>query len=453
NRQESDERTAVTCYGIDPDPYTCRVAHPDAPGEYCFPPLASLITGAARLMLTLLEYCVSELGGSYAMEDTDSMAIVATNTGGLVPCPGGPYRTKDGRQAVRALSWKQIDKITERFAALSPYDRSAVPGSILKIEEDNFDPKTGRQHQIYCLAISAKRYALFLRDKRGKPHLIYRSRHGLGHLLNPSNADSDDTDWISQAWLNIVCRALDLHSQNLPFHELSAVGRTTVSSPAVMRPFEALNNGKKYSDQIKPFNFLLTCHVRPFGHPIGANPEHFHLIAPYESNPKKWLNRDWIDQYSGKWYHITAAGHHGARKSARVKTYGDILEEYEYHPEAKCANAESIPSGKQTIGLLQRRHVRVERIVYIGKESNSLEEVESGLIHSAENVYTEYTDARRDEWQTIIVPALNKVPLSVLQRESGLSRRTLIDARTGKRRPHPTNQQLLAAIVRTLGLT
>ncbi len=89
-RQESDTKVSVTCHGIDPDPFTCSVTHPETPGEYCFPPLASLITGAARLMLSLLEKCVSDLGGTYAMEDTDSMAIVATKEGGLIPCPGGP---------------------------------------------------------------------------------------------------------------------------------------------------------------------------------------------------------------------------------------------------------------------------------------------------------------------------------------------------------------------------
>src|SRR6185437_4340031 len=70
NRQESDEPVNVTCYGIDPEPFTCRVGHPDVPGEYCFPPLASLITGGARLMLSLLECRVRQKGGTYAMEDT-----------------------------------------------------------------------------------------------------------------------------------------------------------------------------------------------------------------------------------------------------------------------------------------------------------------------------------------------------------------------------------------------
>ena len=77
NRQESDEKVRMVCHGIDAAPYECTVTHPENPGEYCFPPLASLITGAARLMLALLESSVTELGGTYAMEDTDSMAIVA----------------------------------------------------------------------------------------------------------------------------------------------------------------------------------------------------------------------------------------------------------------------------------------------------------------------------------------------------------------------------------------
>jgi hypothetical protein len=35
-------------------------------------------------------------------------------------------------------------------------------------------------------------------------------------------------------------------------------------------------------------------------------------------------------------------------------------------------------------------HVRIEQIKYIGKESNIIEEVEVGLIHSPQGVYAEY---------------------------------------------------------------
>lgn len=139
------------------------MSHPENPGEFSCPPFASLITGAARLMLASLEKCVTDLGGTYAMEDTDSMAILATKRGGLVECPGGSLRTSKGKEAVRAISWTQVEQIAARFRSLNPYDKKAVPGSILKIEEDNFNPITKKQRQIWCVAISAKRYAPLLK--------------------------------------------------------------------------------------------------------------------------------------------------------------------------------------------------------------------------------------------------------------------------------------------------
>jgi hypothetical protein len=462
DRHESEKKEKVTCYGIDPTPYSCRVAHPEEAGEYCFPPFASLITGAARLMLALLEHSVTRLGGTYAMEDTDSMAIVSTEHGGLIPCPGGHHKLKDGREAIKALSWEQVDEISNRFATLSPYAPDIVRGSILKIEDDNRDPKTHKRRQVYCLAISAKRYALFTKDRHGVPTLLRQSRnnkedrwseHGLGHLLNPTDPESEDRDWISMAWLNIIRRSLGLPTHELKFNRLPAIGRTSVSSPVVMEPLMSLNKGKKYPDQIKPFNFLATCHVKPFGHPIGVDPEQFHLITPYDSNPKKWLRKEWINQYSGERYRITTAGQHGSRWTARVKTYGELLEDYEYHPEAKCADSHGNPCDKQTIGLLQRRHIRIEQTRFIGKESNSLEEVESGVEQSEQNVYTEYVDPRRDEWATKTLPALKKAPLILVETEckSRLSRRAIIDLRAGRSRPHRKTQELLATVLKKLG--
>jgi hypothetical protein len=101
--------------------------------------------------------------------------------------------------------------------------------------------------------------------------------------------------------------------------------------------------------------------------------------------------------------------------------------------------------------LLQRRHIRVAQIIYIGKESNSLEEVEAGTIHSAQNVYTEYPDPRRDEWQTKIVPALKKLPVAAIMKLSGKSRSMLMRALAGRSRPRLRNRKWLAAIVRRLG--
>jgi hypothetical protein len=271
-------------------------------------------------------------------------------------------------------------------------------------------------------------------------------------LLNPSDPESEDREWIARVWLNIVLKSLRLPTRSSRFEHLPAIGRVTISSPAVMRSFENLNKGNRYADQIKPFNFLLTCHVKQLGHPPGADAERFHLIAPYESNPKRWLEMPWTEQYSGNKYGITTEGFHGDRHTARVKTYRDVLREYEFHPESKCADASGRPCGKQTIGLLHRRHVRIDEIKYIGKESNNLEEVEADMVHLEENVYTVYPDRRRDNWEMKYRPAKQKVSYSVLERETGRSRRMLIDARTGNRRPHPRNQAQIVAALRKCGV-
>ena len=72
---------------------------------------------------------------------------------------------------------------------------------------------------------------------------------------------------------------------------------------------------------------------------------------------------EWIDQYTGTPYRITTEGHHGGRGVARVKTYGDVFEEYEWHPESKCADVNGEPVGKQTIGLLHRRHITIDHVI------------------------------------------------------------------------------------------
>jgi hypothetical protein len=456
NSQESDDKVRVTCHGIDKQPYECTVARPDVPGEYCFPPLASLITGAARLMLALLEHSVTELGGTYAMEDTDSMAIVASRSGGIVSCPGGKHLTRDGSAGVKALSWKQVKSIVDRFEWLNPYDRAVVPGSVLKIEDVNFDPNSGKQRQIHCFAISAKRYALFLRDGRGQPQLLRKGlnsksngwkEHGLGHLLNPTDPDSDDREWTAEIWLDMIRRVLALPASPVSFAQLPAIGRVTVSSPAVMKALTDFNAGKPYRHQIKSFNFLLTAQTIPFGYPTGVDPNRFHLIAPFETDSRKWLRLPWIDQYSGKPYRITTDGPTGSWNTSRIKTYADVLTDYEYHPESKCADADGNVCGKQTVGLLQRRRVEVDQVIYIGKESNRLEDVEAGMIQAADSAYTEYPDARRDEWQTKILPALKKMSLARIVELSGMSRRAVIDLRAGRSRPHPKNEEVLKRVV------
>jgi len=362
----------------------------------------------------------------------------------------------DGSAAVKALRWRDVQAIARQFEALNPYDRRAVSGSILKIEDVNFQNK--QQRQIYCYAISAKRYALFELDTDGAPRLLLDkergkwSDHGLGHLRNPTDPEGQSRDWIGEIWQSMIRRALRLPAPEPSFGALPAVGRVTVTSPVVLRAFKSMNKGKQFPQQIKPFNFLLTAHVSKAGHPTDVDAEQFHLIAPYNPNPNDWAGLEWIDQYSGRTFRtVSGSGLSPSRGVAHVQDYASVIDEYANHPESKCADATGSPSGRRTVGLHFPRHVIVEQIRYIGKESNELEDVEAGLVHSADAVFQEYVDARRDFWQTVGRPAANRASIDELQRETGLPRQTIVDARRNRRKLRKRTKRLIYAALRKLG--
>ena len=77
----------------------------------------------------------------------------------------------------------------------------------------------------------------------------------------------------------------------------------------------------------------------------------------------------------------------------------------ESDPHSSLVNG---PCDRQTIGLLPGRHIKIDLIKCIGKESYSLETADEGLEHSEKNVYTEYSDPKWTEWIAKVQPALKK---------------------------------------------
>lgn len=133
---------------------------------------------------------------------------------------------------------------------------------------------------------------------------------------------------------------------------------------------------------------------------------------------------------------------------ARLKTYRDVLEDFLYHPEAKSAGPDGRPCSRQTVGLLRRRVVRSipELTTHVGKESNRLEEVEAGIEHSPDEVWTEYDDPSRNPWKKLVLPVLRQMPIDRLVVATGMHRRSLFAIRAGERLPYSKNrQQLIAA--------
>ena len=458
NRQESRaEPSPVSVFGL--DQFDSEVSAVEERGEFFFSPLAALVTGAARLMLALLECSVTEAGSSYAFCDTDSMAIVASEKGGLVPCSGGSEIDSQGGECVRALPWSEVTRISEQFEALNPYDRSLVPGSILRAEPENFDPETGEQRELVCYSISSKRYCLYVLDSSGAPKLVKWSEHALGGFyLNPLDPDTEELKrkkhgWTRDVWEEIVrTDVFGLPPREAPWLDRPALSQFSASHPRLLRPFKGLNEGRPYSEQIKPHGFLLVAHVAPGGYPIGADPKRFALVAPYDPDPRRWQLLPWRNVYdpAGSTYRL---GHSPIETGGialppgvvGVKTYRDVLEAYRVRPEAKSLGPDGQPCGRRTVGLLSRRPVRALSITHVGKEANLIEEVASGVVSDEEDVLVEYKKVSDEEWERVFLPALREMNVRETAAAAGVSPSTFTRIRAGAR-PHEATRDYLTRL-------
>src|SRR5204862_262940 len=148
-----------------------------------------------------------------------------------------------------------------------------------------------------------------------------------------------------------------------------AVARISASTPRIL---DAFKGGARlpYRDRVKPFNFLLTCHVDRLWLAGVPSTQPFHLVAPYTRYAEQWLDSPWFDRYSGSEYAITTSD--VAIESVRVKSYGQLLADHRFQLEPKSLAPGGGLMSASSEGLLVRRPVAVREIHYIGKESNKL---------------------------------------------------------------------------------
>jgi hypothetical protein len=228
------------------------------------------------------------------------------------------------------------------------------------------------------------------------------------------------------------------------------VSRISGASAAALRPFRRSHNAQRaFEEQVKPFNFLLCVHVAPFSHPAGYPPERFQLVAPYEPDPRRWLQMDWTDHYSGDTFRIHTDGP-PSPDSVKVKTNRDVLDRYRNHPEPKSLDANGKPCTRSTIGVLQRRPVRATEIAYIGKESNRLEDATAGLVHDLGEILTNYSDPHLDPYRTLALPALRTLGTVEIAEAAGLDQRTIQRLLRERQYPHRRHRSALIAVAAEL---
>ncbi len=396
---------------------TERTCVMEVPGPWYFPPVASLITSGGRLLLAMLERMVADAGGGYLMCDTDSMAIVASERGGLVPCNGGPHRMHNGTDAVMALSWEQTREIVDKFATLNPYDPKIVPGSILNIVEDINRDANGNQRQVYGYGISAKRYGLYTRDDSGF-RLIKVSEHGLGLYYRPKEGRDPDCEvalWIKEGWQWVVNRALGLPCSEPEWFRLPVMRRIAISTPNVMKALRKLDR-----DKSRPYNFALS----PVLMNLSTQP--ITLLGPFEKDPARWEEMPYINIHDGTTHRLNPP-----TLLVLPQTFEMVFSQYVRHPEHKSLAPDGTPCRSDSHGLLKRYPVTACAFHLIGKET------ERGW-EQAEDISTLLPSLKRYDRNagTVNQPLrerLKKVSLNALQKETGLSRHTILRVRRGQR--------------------
>jgi hypothetical protein len=431
------KRVATTVHSSTCEPFSFRTDKAEEPGPFFHPLLATLITGAARLMLATAERLVQDHKLEWCFCDTDSIAIARPEN------------------VSKAEFEKRTGEIVRWFGSLNPYD---FGGSILKIEEENSslaDP--AKCEPLYCWAVSAKRYALFNLSSEGVPVMRKVSAHGLGHLIAPyrsqdappaipaphSSVLTKGTErWHSDLWWQVVSAALagDPDKVDLGYHpalSAPAVSRYGATTPELLRWFGRYNAKRCYRQQVKPFGFLYSLQATvPFAEELIVTNAKRRQGCTKPIKPIALFDRDLakavettFDRDTGR----AVSGH-------RLKSYADALSNYHLHPESKFLNGDYLERGPTL-----RRHVWVTAVQHIGKEANDWErQAVLGLDADALPAYG-VGAAHPDIILRDLRPMIGRWGLAACARAFGVSAATLRSVINGSERTTERTLHLIAA--------
>jgi hypothetical protein len=364
NVSEYAKTERMVGYGGRPRPSHFKSSTSERPGAYFHPLLATLITGAARLMLALAEHQVIEQGLDWVFADTDSLAVGNTRN---LP------RDEFVATALRVREW---------FQDLNPYGEDR---SILQLEKVNFPP--GKRDDLkaldppFCFAVSAKRYVLFNRQNDG---VVIRkaSGHGLGHLMAPYDEPPAERRerierigvplWQEDLWKEII-RAADSDKPDetrfmeMPGFDTPAVSQYAATKPELLRWFDGYNEGQPSGRRVFPFGFLLSLQAKSKLEMAKDEPEALsHELwrrreprpaAPYFKKPNEAKDHA-FDRERG-----------AAIPASWLKSHARSLVRYHLHPETKFQGGDFDQRGP-----LKRRHVFALAQQSIGKEADNIEE-------------------------------------------------------------------------------
>ncbi len=162
----------------------------------------------------------------------------------------------------------------------------------------------------------------------------------------------------------------------------------------------------------RPYNFFLLPILAMGGCPAGVDPKHFTLVAPFESDQKKWLGLACIniagpnDRAVYKLSTSFTSPEYGKR--AVLEVFEDLLYRYPQHPEANSLGSDGRPCDSATRGLLRCAHVIAGKHPRIGKEHERRWE-EGDDLESLAFVPVEYEMLSAKRKDTQLAPASERL--------------------------------------------
>jgi hypothetical protein len=190
--------------------------------------------------------------------------------------------------------------------------------------------------------------------------------------------------------------------------------RIAISTPNVMAALRRLNR-----DQARPYNFALSPVL------VNLSGSSITLLGPFEKDSSHWETMPYINIHDGTMHRLNPPS-----LLALAQTLEMVFSQYIRHPESKSLASDGNACKADTHGLLKRFPVRASGFHLIGKETErgweqagDISTLMPSLVH-----YQDKSAALGESSQKL----LKEMSLSLLRRQSGLSRNTIRRARRGQ---------------------
>lgn len=367
----------------------------ERPARWYFPPLAASVAAGARLFHYLARDLFERDGGTVAYGDTDALAVVATPTGGPIPCPGGTTRSDDGTEQVTAVSFELVQQVCDRLEVLNPFrDQGDSRPPLLKIEADNID-QDGALREAYLHARSTKNYDRYVNGD-DTVELTKASEHGLGHLY-PHWSREDGRDWIREGRRYLLHVDKGRHVAAPAFFDELAVSVVRANNWAELKRFEPNRSRRRRGRQIRPFARIAIAHTDPLYRDETGN--RVIPVAPWHDrltpNTASWRNlatgqelklRPTSDRVRER--DLTPSS------TVPVQTLRDVFNRLAQRHDHNL-DAHGHPATSRTTGIVTVPTTQSIATIVIGRETNDTDRV--GV--TTDPAYRTYTNPDGEAWR------------------------------------------------------